>query len=391
MKIRKLEETDFLDSIELSMYAFQYTVPEAEIPKRKERLKEHHILGIWEKEKLAAKLHILDLKIWLGNVQWEMGGIAGVATYPEYRRTGYVKGLIQQALKEMKEAGQYISFLHPFDISFYRRFGWEIISDYKKVSINKGDLMFLDHFSQGRIERYNKESHTEDLETVYNQFAQSFSCMLGRNRNWWLNHVYGDLTAAVQYDSDGKPCGYLLYKIKDRVMDVKEYISLNLEAKRQLWNFICQHDSMVDKAVITTSAHDTFPFFLKQPKQSIEVYPYFMGRIVDAKQVMEKYPFLKTGNQVFLHVSDNYATWNEGTYLIKDEEIKRFEAKEGSQCIHPPKKGLQMTINTLSTILFGYKRPSELYELGYIEGTEAEVRELEKKVPQAKSFFYDFF
>ncbi len=72
MMIRKLEERDFLESIKLSMYAFQYTVPDAEIPKRKEMLKEHQILGIWEKEKLSAKLHILNLKIWLGDTQWDM-------------------------------------------------------------------------------------------------------------------------------------------------------------------------------------------------------------------------------------------------------------------------------------------------------------------------------
>ncbi|MFS0637131.1 GNAT family N-acetyltransferase [Mesobacillus foraminis] len=391
MMIRKLEERDFLESIKLSMYAFQYTVPDAEIPKRKEMLKEHQIWGIWEKEKLSAKLHILNLKIWLGDTQWDMGGIAGVATYPEYRRKGYVKILIQEALKEMKRSGQHFSFLHPFDISFYRHFGWEIISEYKKVTIPKNDLQFMEASSAGRVERFSKATHTEDLEAVYNRFAAGFSCMLVRDAQWWLDHVYGDLTAAVLYNGSGKPQGYLLYKIKDRVMDVKEFVSLDRETRIQLWNFICQHDSMIDQANFTLSVHDSFPYYLKQPKQRIEHTPYFMGRIVDARAVLKKYPFQETGKQVFLHVSDEYAGWNAGTYLLKDGEITYFEAREGSHCTHPPKKGLHLNINTLSSILLGNKRPMEVYEMGYIAGSKAEVLALEEKIPQAKSFFYDFF
>ena len=62
-----------------------------------------------------------------------MGGIAGVATWPENRRQGHVSTLLKHALQEMKSKGQTLSFLHPFSIPFYRKFGWELYAEYKNT------------------------------------------------------------------------------------------------------------------------------------------------------------------------------------------------------------------------------------------------------------------
>ena len=48
--------------------------------------------------------------------KFKMGGVAGVATYPEYRRSGYVKELLQHSLQTMKKTDiQYRCYIHlPF-------------------------------------------------------------------------------------------------------------------------------------------------------------------------------------------------------------------------------------------------------------------------------------
>ena len=68
-----------------------------------------------------------------------------------------------------------------------------------------------------------------------------------------------------------------------------------------------------------------------------------------------------------------------------------FKEKTGGQCVHPPKKGIRLNINSLSAILFGYKRPMELFEMGYLKGSKPEIELFEKKVPALKSSFIDFF
>ncbi|WP_338000911.1 hypothetical protein [Neobacillus terrae] len=42
---------------------------------------------------------------------------------------------------------------------------------------------------------------------------------------------------------------------------------------------------MVDTVALLVSVHAPFPYFLKQPKQKTEVFPYFMARIVDDKRM----------------------------------------------------------------------------------------------------------
>src|SRR4051794_31966949 len=165
MEIKLLNENDYLETLRLSEYAFQYRVPEEKIPSSLEKLKSHKLLGIREGSALAAKLHIIPLAVHMNDDVWKMGGIAGVATFPEYRRSGYVKLLIIEALTQMKQDGQIVSLLAPFDFSFYRKFGWEILSDVKKVTIEKTNLKFLS-LQSGTIKRYSKSSHNKDIEEI---------------------------------------------------------------------------------------------------------------------------------------------------------------------------------------------------------------------------------
>ncbi|MCM3089453.1 MULTISPECIES: GNAT family N-acetyltransferase [unclassified Cytobacillus] len=390
MSVRRLTESEFKEAIKLSMYAFQYNVPEADIPARIERLKTHDIFGIWEEESLAAKLHIIPLKVHINGFDWDMGGVAGVATYPEYRRKGHVSKLIKYALAEMNNKGQLFSFLHPFDISFYRKYGWEIFTEYKKTHIKKINLKMAGK-SSGAIKRFTKNQHTLTIEKIYQEFMQRYSGGLVRDTYWWENFVYSDYQIAVYFDESGEGQGYILFKVQDNKMDIEGFAALNQEARVNLWNFICQHDSMVEEVKITTSVHDPFPYYLNQPSLKMEVFPYFMGRIVNAEKCLMQYKFQDNSENVFLHIEDHHAPWNQGSYLLSENGVRLFKEKEGSRCANPPAKGLHMSINALSAIVIGYKRPIELYELGEIKGPRNDLEILERKIPVQKSFFYDFF
>ncbi len=389
MEIKVLNEADYLESMKLSMYAFQYKIAEDEVQARKEKLKKHHITGIWDGESLAAKLHIIPLKVLIGGVPWEMGGVAGVATYPEYRRRGYVKQLLIEALKNMKDSGQIVSLLHPFDIGFYRQFGWELFSENKKIVILKENLRMLGTVD-GTVKRYTKDTHHPDIEKVYQTYSLKFDGMLMRDNEWWTDMVYHDAQIAVYYDASSEAQGYILYQTKDKVMDVQEIVAVNQEARLGLWNFICQHDSMVEKVHILMSIHESFPYFIDKPNVHMELYPYFMARLVDVLECLKKYPFTDSDKSIFLHVEDHYAHWNAGTYMIGRHGIKTFPIKEGAACTHPPQKGISLSINELSAILLGYKRPLELFEMGYLKGSESEIQVLEEMIPHRKSFFYDY-
>jgi len=390
MEFVVLTENDYEEAMKLSMYAFQYKVSADDIPKRKQMLKSHDILAVKDGEKLVAKLHIIPFSIYINDNKFQMGGIAGVSTYPEYRRHGYVKQLITEALQHMNQKQQYISFLHPFDVQFYRRFGWELFADNKKVTIEKKDLDMLPS-NQGKILRDIPKDERAQIERVYETYAASHSGMLVRTQKWWKDHVYSEDHLAAYVNDNGDYEGYLVYSVKNKEMEIIEIITCTHQAAIGLWNFICQHDSMIDKVVVTTSTHDLFPYYLKQPKQKTDVHPYFMARIVNVEGFLKSYSFESTGEKVFIHVNDEYCSWNIGSYLLSDDSFTAYKEKEGSVCAHPPKVGLQMGIGTLSTLLLGYKTADELYHLGEITGSIDDLQKLKRKIPRLRPYFPDFF
>lgn len=385
MNVIRLKEDKFREALRLSEYAFQYKVEEERMQQQLTRMKEsHEVYGIMEGNDLAAKLHLIPFHIYIGKEKFKMGGVAGVATYPEYRRSGYVKELLQHFLQTMKKDGYTVSMLHPFAVTFYRKYGWELCANLLVCHLTKSDLVMKKQVN-GTVKRFNKENHPEEVEKLYETFAERFSGMLVRNEKWWLQAVYEDLTLAIYYDENKTAAGYMLYKIENYKMTVDEFVPLHNEARNGLWNFICQHDSMIKELEMTVSENEQLLYTLQEPRVKTEIKPYFMGRIVDVEQFLKQYElnWNNVQQEVILHITDSFAPWNNVSVRLANYEITIIE--------EPMDKGIKLDINALSTILLGYKRPLELNELELISGSEEEIRAFENVVPVHKPFIYDFF
>ena len=385
MNVIRLKEDKFREALRLSEYAFQYKVEEERIQQQLTKMKEsHEVYGIMEGNDLAAKLHLIPFHIYIGKEKFKMGGVAGVATYPEYRRSGYVKELLQHSLQTMKKDGYTVSMLHPFAVTFYRKYGWELCANLLVCHLTKSDLVMKKQVN-GTVKRFNKENHPEEVEKLYETFAERFSGMLVRNEKWWLQAVYEDLTLAIYYDENKTAAGYMLYKIENYKMTVDEFVPLHNEARNGLWNFICQHDSMIKELEMTVSENEQLLYTLQEPRVKTEIKPYFMGRIVDVEQFLKQYElnWNNVQQEVILHITDSFAPWNNVSVRLANYEIAIIE--------EPMDKGINLDINALSTILLGYKRPLELNELELISGSEEEIQAFEKIVPVRDAFIYDFF
>ncbi|WP_212125212.1 GNAT family N-acetyltransferase [Bacillus cereus] len=386
MNVIQLKEDKFREALRLSEYAFQYKVDEERLQQQLTKMKESHkIYGIMEGEDLAAKLHLIPFHIYIGKEKFKMGGVAGVATYPEYRRSGYVKELLQYSLQTMKKDGYTVSMLHPFAVSFYRKYGWELCANLVTCHMTKSDLVMKKQVN-GTVKRFNKENHPKEVEKLYEVFAERFSGMLVREKNWWLQAVYDDLTLAIYYDENKKAAGYMLYKIENYKMTVEEFVPLHNEARNGLWNFICQHDSMIKELEMTVSENEPLLYSLQEPRVKTEIKPYFMGRIVDVEQFLKQYELSwnNVQQEVILHITDAFAPWNNVSVRLANHEITIMKEETID-------KGIKLDINALSTIMFGYKRPLELNELEFISGSEEEIQAFENIVPVRKAFIYDFF
>lgn len=390
MNIRKLKSEEVTTSIELSEFAFQLELTEEERIKRKEMIHPEETFVVTIDDHIAAKMTILPLRTIIQGKEVPMGGVSGVATWPEYRRGGLVKKLLQKGLEEMKENGQVVSYLFPFSIPFYRKYGWELFCDRKFLTIKIEQLPKITT-TTGSIFRIKKDP--SKLIPIYDSFAQHMNGMLTRDEVWWKERILRTLKGqiAVYKNDRNEEVGYIIYQVKNRTMKIIELVHLSKEAWNGIWKFISNHDSMIDKVELTTFAADQGNYFFQDPKIEQKLEPYFMARIVDMTKFLSLYPFqLKNIDQIILHVHDDFCDWNNGTYIIKqgDSEniVQHFQpTKEGAACVHPPKRGVSCTVQQLTAMLLNYQQPT------YLLGSDRDVMLLEQAIPTRIPAFFDFF
>lgn len=393
----KVETKHFQQFNELLRYVFQVTKKDLQMVGWEEReialakkpvLDQADVLGWFDGEKLVSQLAIYPFQVNIFGRTFEMGGLTGVGTYPEYANMGLMYKLMRQGLTDMKERKQSISYLFPYSIPYYRRRGWEIISD--KMTFEVRDVQLPKRKEvPGYVERLNIEH--PDIRTVYKLFSSKMHVAMIRNDLAWDEYWRWDveeLIAAVYFDSKHQPQGYLLYWISEDVLHIKEMIYMNQEARIGLWNFIGAHFSMVSKVVGNIFMNEPLAFWLEDGDIKETISPYFMARIVDAKQFITQYPFKATGtdSKLTFKLEDPMLEWNKGIFTL-------YVSPEGQgqliQSGNDPTASLD--IQTLTTMLLSYKRPSYLAAISRLKGEEQAVGILEKIIERQTPYFSDYF
>ncbi|MFD0696043.1 enhanced intracellular survival protein Eis [Paenibacillus sp. GCM10027628] len=394
-EIRRLRQEELSESFSLSEFAFQFELTPEEKAERIGWTDPNQVWGYFVDGALAAKLTILPFHTWLGGKSFAMGGIAGVATWPEYRRNGMVGQLLSQSLKTMKEAGQTVSFLAPFKFEFYRKYGWEVYVEYLKYEIPSDKLPEFQAAEGSRIVRVAKD--WELLHPIYEAYAIRFNGMLVRDEFWWKERYFRFKkgTVAIYCNPQGEHKGYVFYQVKDKVATIHEMVFLDEEARRGLWKFIADHDSMIDKVELNAPIDDALPFLTHDPKFKQEKITYFSARIVDVEKFLSQYSFKvrESAEPLCLRISDSHADWNHGVFRLefaeKGKTARVRKLAEGE--IPSETEILSCSIQTLTTLLMGYQKASFLAQVDRLEGAPELIHMLEKAVPNRTTYLADFF
>lgn len=386
--IRILTEEDFEEIFALSQFAFQYQLSSEELEQRKAETRDHKVLGWMENHELAGKVHIIPFHCYINGETFKMGGIASAATWPEYRRQGIIKQLLYRSLIEMKSSGQVVSFLHPFAFSFYRKYGWELtfINKHYEIPI---ELLKRKWNTEGNVRRIH--NNISLLHKIYSKYAKQYNGMLVRSRKWWKYRVLDkDLSVAIALNEGGEEEGYIIFKVRDRIFTVKEMVYNTLNGWKLLLEFIANHDSMAHLVKLVVPENDQLPLLLNEPKFKQDLIPYFMARIVDVQSFLEIYPFKASNHEVkfSIHVYDEFFPENSGIYqlTIVGSEVNILYDNKGNVS-----SDIQCTIQQLTSLFLGFKRPTELYNLGLMKGDFESISQLEQVIPKQQTFLPDFF
>jgi predicted acetyltransferase len=399
MDIRQLRVDDFDARMALSQFAFQIQLPPERLEARRLKYNPEWDWGAFDEQgELLSALSIIPFEAWIQGKKIEMGGVAGVATWPEARRQGCVSKLLVHSLETMRNNGQSLSMLHPFTFPFYRKYGYEMTVERKKYTIETR-LLPPRVETLGQVTRVPKaDMGLLDLDRVYSAYASRYNGTLVRSKDWWESRILSKAGLVAVYTNDvGEPEGYVFYEVANRTLTIHDWVSMNETSRLALWTYISNHDSMIDQVTITVPIDDTLPFLLPDPRIKQEVIPYFMSRIVDAEVFIGQYPWARGEREesLLLSLTDVHAEWNNGVYRLAWEtgggaRLERLEAAE-AQVQTSAENTISCDIQALTAMLVGNRKPTFMQGVGWISGTMENVRLLERRIPERPAFLMDFF
>ncbi|MGL4737306.1 MAG: GNAT family N-acetyltransferase [Cellulosilyticaceae bacterium] len=397
LKMQVLELKHLSQFNDLLRYVFQVTNRELNdvgweqdeiVQSKRPVLQKADVLGWFDGNKLVSQLAVYPMRVNIHGVIYEMGGVTGVATYPEYSNYGLMQSLMKQSLQDMRSRGQTISFLYPYSIPYYRRKGWEIISDVMSFTIKDIQLPKAVEVP-GMVHRVDIDH--KDLKETHNRFTNQRHGALVRDQLAWEEYwrwEVEEIIAAIYYDINDVPQGYITYWIADDIFHMKELVYLSEEARKGLWNFISAHFSMITEVRGSTHTNESLAFLLEDSEIEEKIKPFFMGRIVDVEMFLKKYPFdheLQSKGFTF-EVSDPLLEWNRSHFAVWWDE-------KGEKQVTLEQKGdvIKIDIRTLTTMLLSYRRPAYLARIGRIQAKSETIKLLETLIPLEEPYFSDYF
>jgi predicted acetyltransferase len=359
------------------------------------------VLGAFEEGTLLASIHLYDFRQMLRGVPRTMGGVAGVASYPEARRRGLVRDLMHAAIAEMHQRGTACSMLHPFRVSFYERFGYAaaddtLFADYPPSAFAR----WVDDPDAGslRMSRY----HAPDAWDAYAELADralSGTAAGGAgpggagahgpvllssiSEAHWRRKVDDQacvLFAAPETPDTSAEAGVIFRKEgaePDAEMRVYSWRAATRRGMRAVLRFFALHVDQCRSVVLPVGPMSSAGRLFRYTGDidgSVHLEPMrrpWMVRLIDIPGAIDGLPDpAGEAGACIVGVTDPQCDGNTGSYRIaSDGQQLRCERAEGwgapaHEADTQSDVELNLSIGTLSALIYGTQPPEEIFEGG---------------------------
>ncbi len=309
------------------------------------------------------------------------GGVSAVGTSPEHRRHGHLRAVMTEAISQMRDRGQSVSFLWPSQSAIYQRYGFSNMGVHRSYSVDTADIAFFDgDFGESLVRRESEDDCFDTIKQLYIEFVGNRMGYLHRGRQTWrlgmLEHdeADGPVQIAVSRDADGAANGYIIYtmragRVQHRTrsdeIKVRELVWLNADAYRSLWGFLKRHDLV--GAVRWANAPGDDPaleLFMEPRLLQANDGGSVLFRMVDVPTALASRGYVNEGAVTLRVTDDTIAPWNEGTWTIS--------VANGNAEVAPSRARPDITIGVkaLASLFTGYRSADELSRWGLLEGTD---------------------
>ena len=159
---------------------------------------------------------VLPYMVQFDGKEYKMAGIGGVASLPQYRRRGGIRGCFEAALPSMYQDGVAFSYLYPFSTAYYRKFGYEMGCEKMQYHVR---LSSMERFeTSGSIHLLEPgKLLPEEIRQIYRTWQENYNMMV-INEDFeyaWVgrsNPVKDQEFTYVYRSGTGIPMGYMTVK-----------------------------------------------------------------------------------------------------------------------------------------------------------------------------------
>ena len=123
-----------------------------------------------ESGEMTSTVYVTDYQVQFDGGFYQMGGIGGVASLPQYRRAGGIRACFQRALPALYRAGYVFSYLYPFSTAYYRGSG-TITLRLRDAQIEENNACFAVRFENGRADSVSRTDAQPDAELEISTFS----------------------------------------------------------------------------------------------------------------------------------------------------------------------------------------------------------------------------
>lgn len=345
-------------------------------------------LVVSKDQRICSALQILPYDMVLRGKKMATSYIVGVSTWPEDRGRGYVSELLIKSLKIMRDRGQWISILLPFNYGFYRKYGWETCYSYNQYSGNR------DAFSKliGNIEQrgeFRPISLPKDLSYLtssYTSYVKNLNGYIIRNQSDWERILWDikiDGGNGYIYLRDNEAAGFILLVRDKDELTIRALYSADILGYKEILEFAVNYDPASNRIVWSDRSGEGPITHMTESGLDKKEKPFVMGRIIDVQRAFENMNLAKEIDLV-IEVLDPLLEWNNMKFCFTNmnDGISVFTTSN--------RPDFRIPISTLSQMLWGYYTAHQAIQYGLIKIYNREkIGDLDTLFPKTTSYIYE--
>jgi predicted acetyltransferase len=352
----------------------------AELAIFKKRYERDRSLAVFDGGQIVGTAGICSFEMTVpGGAAIPVAGVSYVTVAATHRRQGVLRQMMGRQLKDVRDRGEPAAILWASESVIYGRFGYGLSIQHEKLSIDRLYGEFAHGpTAPGRVRWVAEKEARKIFPKVWDQARPLRPGMIARTPPWWDNLFHdpewrrwggGGAYFFAVYEEEGRPDGYVMYRIKREMVDmteanvlmVAELVTATDAAYAALWRFCLNIDLTGAVEAWNRPLEEPLSWMLADPRR-LRRSPYdaLWLRLVDVPAALSKRTYAQQGKLV-IEVRDDFCPWAAGRFKLEG-------GPEGAECkAATSKPDIVLGTAELSAIYMGGHRLTPIARAGRAE------------------------